>query len=736
MSKAADPGMRLSPFITHHPSPGIRFAPWLLFLAFLAWGWQKQDFVRSVPNYGDILELTWALSWYSDALRQGLNPLHASTAFYPVGWDLTTYATGFLFLPVLLPLHRLGGAAFAYNVGVLLTFILAFAGMLALARRHMKLLGATIAAVLYTFWSFRWMQTIGHLNILLGSACLPWMIWLLERALDCRQRRSALWLALVGLIWAAAIISSMYFIWIGGLLLAGWLLGWRCGGRIAWRTAINRLAIPAAVALLLVSPILLAYWRASTAVGAGAYDLVEVNFWGASINALPLPSVSHPWLKFFSTAVYRGITFEQGTVNLGLLAVLTALGGTWVARKDRRWLPVFVIMPVALVLCLGLTLKWDNRSVQWEGLRPLNAVLWQLGHRIKPDIFKDAQPPAPFDAAISLPGLWLSTFVPLFERARVFARYAFVAALGIYLFVGLAITRLRAEWLRWPLAAALIFEVVPPPLASVPFPPPAHPAFTWLQDQPAGTVADLLAAHPDTLVLINRGETVWATRLHGKPAVGGASSVWPAPAAFLNEWLATHPHPFAGPTIAPLLRFYGTRYVLLHMTGEWETSVLEEAKQNREFRFLRCFDPPVGPSPWAYPICVLEVMPPPAPTFNLAPVSGWSGPEEWGVWAIGPESRVIWVATTTHPARLIVEAFPNCLPGRTQTLIIESDGRRLAEHTWTNCDPWSAVIEIPSAQTRLGGHELVLRPAYALPPAASDTRPLSVGFSRLEVRQD
>ncbi|MGC8782701.1 MAG: hypothetical protein ACP5UQ_17705, partial [Anaerolineae bacterium] len=176
--------------------------------------------------------------------------------------------------------------------------------------------------------------------------------------------------------------------------------------------------------------------------------------------------------------------------------------------------------------------------------------------------------------------------------------------------------------------------------------------------------------------------------------------------------------------------------VLLHMTGEWEASMLEEASQSREFRFQQCFDPPAGPSPWAYPICVLEVAPPPAPTFNLAPVDGWSGLEDWGVWAVGPKSRATWVAMTKQPVRLILEAFPNCLPGHTQALTIELNGRRLAEHTWTNCDPWSATLEIPPAQMHLGGNDLVLRPAYALPPAAGDTRPLSVGFTRLEVRQN
>jgi hypothetical protein len=34
---------------------------------------------------------------------------------------------------------------------------------------------------------------------------------------------------------------------------------------------------------------------------------------------------------------------------------------------------------------------------------------------------------------------------------------------------------------------------------------------------------------------------------------------------------------------------------------------------------------------------------------------------------------------------------------------------------------------------RLGGNELTFRPAYAVAPADGDTRPLSVGFSKLRI---
>jgi hypothetical protein len=130
---------------------------------------------------------------------------------------------------------------------------------------------------------------------------------------------------------------------------------------------------------------------------------------------------------------------------------------------------------------------------------------------------------------------------------------------------------------------------------------------------------------------------------------------------------------------------------------------------------------------------VLEVMPPVRSAVNLAPVDGWSGQEDWGVWATGEASRADFVAMVQKPHRLTLEAFPNCIPGRMQAITVEVNGAKLAEHAWANCDPWSAAITIPAPLVRPGGNEVVIRPAYAVAPAAGDTRALSVGFSKLQV---
>lgn len=149
---------------------------WLLFGLLLLWGWRTTDLAHSVPSYGDALEGLWATHWYAEALANQQSPAWYPLAYHPAGWYVFTYAWGpanFLFL---LPLHWLGGAAFAYNAATLLSLAIAFGGSLLLSRRFMPWFGATVAALLYTFWGLRWYGTVGQLNISLASAFLPWLI--------------------------------------------------------------------------------------------------------------------------------------------------------------------------------------------------------------------------------------------------------------------------------------------------------------------------------------------------------------------------------------------------------------------------------------------------------------------------------------------------------------------------------------------------------------------------------
>ncbi|MEZ4767845.1 MAG: hypothetical protein R2844_05395 [Caldilineales bacterium] len=560
-------------------------------------------------------------------------------------------------------------------------------------------------------------------------------------ALRSPERRLNLLVA-AGILWAASMSGSLYFAFIGALAVAVWTGGYLSAGIITLRRALLVIVVPSAVAVMLILPNIVWLWSNSAQTDAGFYSLNDLNFWGASLNDLPIPSIFHPWLGSLARSIYRGVPFEQGAANLGLLAVLLALVGLVLALRKKQWRPVLFLAVAGIVMSLGITLKWNNQSLHAAWLHPLDQALWRTGHWFKPSLFATAQPPVLFDGAVPLPGMLATIVTPFLDRARVFARFALAGSIGVFMLTGLGLTIFRNRWIRIGLAALILAEVIPVPLEGRPFPPEPHPAFVWLQGQvmPNEGIADLVAGHPFTPVLLNEGESVWATRVHGKATVAGASSTWPADTAFLYQWLGTHEHAFWNADLAPMLRFFRVRYALLHMRSDLERGILQEAEQNTDFRLVNCFDPPAGDTPWPYPICVLELLPPANPNFNLIMEDGWSGMESWGVWAEGVESRAMWVATAEVDHQLRIEAFPLCLNAPDRSISVTVNGVTLATHQWDGCDPWSAEVTVPGNVVRLGDNYLEIHSSHAARPVDisggenSDPRLLSAGFTTLQVQ--
>jgi hypothetical protein len=722
--------------------PALSALPWLSFAAVLAWGWRTTDLLHTIPSYGDVLEGLWALLWYDDALRLGQSSALYRLAFHPIGLHVATYAWGPSNFFLLIPLYRIGGAAFAYNIATLITITLAFAGTYLLARRFLSLLGATVAALLYAFWGFRWYGIIGQLNINLGSALLPWVVWSLERGFGS-TRRSWAWYLLSGAIWAVAVSSSLYYIWIGGFVVLAWLTG-----RLLSRSPSRREILGAATAVVVVGgllslPTVIRFWRASAAAAAPFFTIYDVNVLGASLNSLPIPYLSHPFLQALARSIYHGPSdSEAGMANLGLLACLLALVGLMSAWKATTWRPVLVMGALGLVLALGLTLRWDDRMVQAPLLRPLNRLIWQVGYALQPSFFfVGPEPPGDFKAAIPLPGLVLATLLPFFSGARVLARYAYLTGLAVFLLAGLALQQVRRRWLQFGLAALLVFEILPPPTLSFVFPPLSHPAFEWLSQQSLGSEG-IIELYPDSgerLAIPVGGEPLWATRYHKQATISGILGVWPAHTAYLMRWLAERPHPFQDAEFTSLLRSYQVRYLLLHMRGGWDSVALDEAKQNEEMRFAACYPPASGAQPYDRPICILEVLPSRTPEFNVFFREGWSGPETWGRWIDGTEARSIWVATAKAPQRLRIEAFPSCVPDKQQSISIAVNGAPMATHQWTECENWSGEISIPADLIRVGPNDIDIHAGFSARPIDvsggenPDPRALSIGVNRLRV---
>jgi hypothetical protein len=294
-------------------------------------------------------------------------------------------------------------------------------------------------------------------------------------------------------------------------------------------------------------------------------------------------------------------------------------------------------------------------------------------------------------------------------------------------------------WLQALVACLLLVEIVPPRLEVVPFPPANHPAYVWLsQQQLSGEgIVNVFAAHESTLVLSIFGYNLLAPSFHKQATAAGAAGVIPAHTGYLTNWLATHQHPFWQPDFAAILRDYGIRYVVMEMQGEWEKGLWDEAQVADQVKPVRCFPKPDGAAPWSWPICILEVPPSRWPDLNLLLHDGWSGKEDWGVWAEGTESYAQWIATRKSRARLTLSAFPLCVPGQNQEVRLDFNGTTVITHEWHNCEPWDASVEIPSELVRVGDNDLVLHSKYAATPTSTadkeDTRRLSVGFTKLSM---
>jgi hypothetical protein len=719
-----------------------RVLPWVPFLALLVWAWPVDDLFHTIPSYQDALEVLWGIEWYG-AHFPDRDLLFYPLLFHPEGWHVATFAYGpAVFLP-LLPLFRWGGAAFAYNTGALLSLFVAFAGMFRLARRFARsTLATTVAALLYTFWGFRWLRIYGHLNVLFGSMLLPWMVWSFDRGCRGAHRR---WGPFVwtGVLWGMTVVCSLYFVWLGGLLLLAWGVGCWSPRRERRSALLRGWGLAMLVTGLISAPVVFLYLRGYAAAEASPYDVYHLNAWGASLNGLPLPSLAHPWLAPFATAIYQGPVNESALMNLGLLASAVALLGIFATHGQRGRRSLLLSLGVGLVLALGLTLKWDDHIVQCDLFRPVTALIWRVGHGLKPDLFPVPEVPAQFEAAIPLPGLLLSALLPFWEGARTLSRFAFVAAPAFFIFVARGVERFRSSWVPWTLAVFLVLEIVPAPTNGFPFPPPEHAAFDWVREESAAEagVLDLYAAFPDLLAVPIRGESLWSTENHRRATVSGTSGVWPGHTHALFLWFLQHPHPFERRDFAPLLRFYEADYVLLHMQTEAEWDHLPDAEQNPALEFVGCFDPPAGPSPWPYPICIVRVLPPASPV-ELALRSGWSPPEGWGTWALGTRSRARWAATAREPQRLVWEAFPHCVPGESQTLTVTVEDVTLLTHRWDDCEPAGGEVLIPASLVELGWNDIYFHYGYAAQPVEvtdgenPDTRSLSLGFTRLQIETE
>ena len=396
----------------------------------------------------------WNLWWMKYAVfHLGQSPMSTNYLFYPEGVNLVFHSLPKVLGLVSLPLQFVAGITIAYNTIVVLTFVLTGLATYWLAYYLLgERLPAFLAGAFFAFSPFRWGQR-PHLQ-LLSTMLMPVFILLLLKAkesLAAGGRRPWALFGLAGAVLGVIAYDTEYysiFLILFTVLFVVFDFPFRLKREDLrrWLRMVLGLALAGAVFAVLYLPMLIAAAHALAASGDYVvYPAGRTVTYAADFLSFFVPNEVS---QFLSPLSNQAIDFTD-TVYLGWLAIGLGLAGVWFYRRSRRvWLLALTVLGFgALAL----------------GPHPIiNGVMYNQ--------------PAPY---------LVITKLPLFQAARVPARFGVMTMLALALLAGYGakalLARLRKVKTGWaaatvPVATALILGLMfveyksPPDLTSTDFP--------------------------------------------------------------------------------------------------------------------------------------------------------------------------------------------------------------------------------------------------------------------------
>ena len=145
-----------------------------------------------VGRIGDNIYFVWMIGWFKKAIFElQVNPFNIWFLNYPEGWNLAYTEITPIMLLIALPFSFIGGPTFAYNVALMVSFILSGVAMFFWVRRFTgRNDAALIAGTIFAFLPFRFAHfRIGHLN-LSGTQWFPFFFMSLFELLNLNKRSS------------------------------------------------------------------------------------------------------------------------------------------------------------------------------------------------------------------------------------------------------------------------------------------------------------------------------------------------------------------------------------------------------------------------------------------------------------------------------------------------------------------------------------------------------------------
>ena len=288
---------------------------------------------------GDNYLHAWFLWEFARAVVHGQNPFHTTLILYPIGANLTWATTDILGQIMAVPLSLSLGPILTYNLSLILQFALgALFARLLCKRVSGDAAAATIGGIVFGFSPFLLAHAWGHLS-LVTTFPLPLYVLALFRLLD-KEKPSWKDSALLGLALALVALANyqyaLIFVLFTLLMLAVDL------GRAGWLPMLRRLSMPlvtsAAVFLLCLSPILLMMLKDYRVTKPASLE--NATSYSADVLSFFVPSLQQSLLGHYVRKLperfFVGPGGIEGVEFVGLVALIFALIGCWVARGSQR----------------------------------------------------------------------------------------------------------------------------------------------------------------------------------------------------------------------------------------------------------------------------------------------------------------------------------------------------------------------------------------------------------------
>lgn len=540
----------------------------------------------------DNFEVLYRIWWFKHSLFDlGISPFFNSDVFYPFGYDLSLGESTLANMAFSLPVTLAGGHVLSYNLIMWITFALSGFGMYLWAYRVIGHRGAAVVAgVVYAYCPYRLLHLTSGQIAQVSTQWLPLIFLCLDRVLERRDIRAA---ALAGVFYALTALSAWYYLAIAGLFVA--LYGilrarpWREAfrDRSLWRCGL----IFVAVVAMFLGPLVVRN-RSLLWGDERGYSLWYVDALSPSLNDLFFPRVLRP--------LWGGEPLNQDEYDfsvhlyLGIPALILAAVGVW-----KRWEPLVKVMLivglVALVLSLGLRLRWDGGpvlipvppAVEKAFTAGMGILAKRLALYPAPSYYMLREPGAVY---IPLPALLLRLFVPSFQYVRQWSRFLVLTLLTLAMLAGFGVAVItqhlggRALWVTALLIILSMFDsaILPYRFGLCAVGP--QPVDEWLATQLSH---DPVAEFP-YYRLGGNGPLLYRTVYHGKPIVSGASTFVPLGHREARPVLVAFPEK----ETLVLLRRWGVRYIVVSSAAygaDWPP-IQEALTAQPDLRYVASFE--------------------------------------------------------------------------------------------------------------------------------------------------